>query len=260
MKRQDTLAAGSGGAASPDLDAHAARDDDSAPWGYLVGECGHPVPIGLDCLVGECRVCDASRPPVADMRLPATELYTIMMASVDTVSCVTIAGPSTRYVLPAVGQELVDQVTNVSRARGELVDQAHVATVEPRLDVSGRDLQLVEPAVVPAVVVEAVRDHHDSHRHRLRRARVRKAGADEMAGFGLVQPPPAGVLQPVIMPTDRSGVGFRGRPAIAVVHGVVEIGAACRAAAARVHAKPISDFDMAAQRRPGESSSGFLGV
>lgn len=69
------------------LSAHLDAVERDDAWAYFIGECGHPAPIGPDCRVGECRVCDAQRPTVIDMRLPATELYTInAMVSVDTVS------------------------------------------------------------------------------------------------------------------------------------------------------------------------------
>jgi hypothetical protein len=54
--------------------------------GYFIGQCGHPAPIGASIRVGECRICDISRSTVPDLRLPASELYSIKMASVEAVS------------------------------------------------------------------------------------------------------------------------------------------------------------------------------
>lgn len=84
MTRQD----GPDTSESSSPSALAAEDDDSKPWGYVIGgECGHRVPIESNGRVGECRLCDPGRPAVVDLRLAATELYSISaMASVDIVS------------------------------------------------------------------------------------------------------------------------------------------------------------------------------
>jgi hypothetical protein len=45
---------------------------------------------------------------------------------------------------------------------------------------------------------------------------------------------------------------------VAVINGVVEVGAAGRGAASWVDARPVPDLDMAAQHRPSEPGGGVL--
>jgi hypothetical protein len=109
MRRQDPT--GSTSSAKPRTVAPA---EDSQPRGYFIGGCGHPVPIGPNCRVGECRVCDASRLPVSDLRLPAAELYTInAVTSVDTVSwwCRLCDHEATVASAPAADTAAVEHLT-----------------------------------------------------------------------------------------------------------------------------------------------------
>ncbi|MGH3901741.1 MAG: hypothetical protein ACRDTA_26495 [Pseudonocardiaceae bacterium] len=96
---------------------HRAAHDDSVALGYYVGGCGHPTPIGPDCRVGECRICDPERPAVPSLRLPASELYSIdVTASVaDTVSwwCRLCDHEATVTSVPAADTAAVEHLAEV---------------------------------------------------------------------------------------------------------------------------------------------------
>ncbi len=75
------------GAARCSAEADPPHAPDDGRRNYVVDGCGHPRLIGPNGRIVECRLCDASRPTAPEMRLSATELYSIdVMAAVDTVS------------------------------------------------------------------------------------------------------------------------------------------------------------------------------